>query len=108
MVINFQGTTSTKYYLFNYKLTNLLKMFNYLGIIHSHRYDIPDGYNPKLGYIYHILLFDENNNLIGVCEKHPINGEYVIATPIEKCWDYFKDLTLKVYKDRLTEEYKKY
>mgnify|MGYP006363116981 CR=1 FL=1 len=54
-----QGTTSLNYITSRKDITNSM----FFTVNHCYRYDIPSEYNQKLGHIYKVLLFDENNNL---------------------------------------------
>lgn len=73
------------------------KYKNFMGVLHTHRYDIPDAHNQKLGYIYRVLLYNDDNDLIAIGEKHPKDGESILATENDKGWEFFKALTLKVH-----------
>ena len=107
-----QGTTSTQYMIPRKDMMSSI----FLRINHYYRYDIPSAFNQKLGHIYTVLLFDKNNNLVAIGEKHPINGESIIFNEFYKYfmkngeffWETFKNLTLSVYKDEINDKNKIY
>lgn len=84
------------------------KYKNFMGVLHTHRYDIPDAYNQKLGYIYRVLLY-KDNELIAVGEKHPIKGEsLIIVKDSSNLWTYYETTLFSAYKDINIEDYKVY
>lgn len=107
-----QGTTATQYMMPSKNMTTSI----FFTINHCYRYDIPSEYNQKLGHIYKVLLFNEDNNLVAIGEKHPIYGESIIIKEFDKYfmkngeffWETFKNLTLSVYKDEINDENKIY
>lgn len=101
-----QGTSSTNYFMKNNNIIGIIK--SYLGIPHTHRYDIPAGYNQKLGTIYEIALFDADNNLIAICQKHPIEGEEVLFKQYGFGFDIIKPVFLSAHRDHFIDEYKVY
>lgn len=112
-----QGVTSKNYYKWNIKNNEFIFDLNYkldnahifLGVVHYHRYDIPNGYNPKHGYIYDVLLTDENNEPIAICQIHPLEGNTVICTKDEKIFDILVMTFKSAHRDALNkEENKKY
>jgi hypothetical protein len=119
-----QGQTSKQYYTVNYRyyldnnntetLTDLDDMLNklekihmFLGIVHYHRYDIPNGYNPKHGYIYDVLLTDENDDALAICQIHPLEGNMVLCKKGEKIFDFFVETFKSGHRDELNKEYNK-
>lgn len=102
-----QGTTATKYMIPSKNMTTPI----FLTVNHYYRYDIPSAYNPKLGHIYTVLLFDKDNNLVAIGEKHPINGESIIIKEFDKYfmkngkffWEVLKNTTLSAYKDKIND-----
>lgn len=104
-----QGETSKNYYTVNYRydmnnLNEYNKIHIFLGVVHSHRYDIESGYNPKHGYIYDVLLTDENDEALAICQIHPLEGNMVICQRGEKIFDYFVTTFKSAYKDELVKE----
>lgn len=120
-----QGETSKNYYKVNYQYyfndndkfifnlndisNNIDKVHIFLGVVHYHRYDIPSGYNQKLGYIYDVLLTDENDEPVAICQIHPLEGNAVICERGEKIFDYFVTVFKSGHRDELNKkENKKY
>lgn len=120
-----QGVTSTHYYKWNtryyfnkndkfiFDLNDISnqsdKVHIFLGVVHYHRYDISNGYNPKHGYIYDVLLTDENDEPIAICQIHPLEGNEVICTKDEKIFDILVMTFKSAHREALNkEENKKY
>lgn len=107
-----QGTTATKYMIPRKNMTTPI----FFTVNHCHRYDIPDAHNPKLGWIYRVLLFDKDNNLVAMGERHPINGDSIIIKESDKYfmkngeffWEVLKNTALSAYKDKINDENKIY
>lgn len=105
-----QGTSSTQYF------TGFGPSSIFLFVNHAHRYDIPNGYNEKYGYIYKVLLFDEDNNIVAIGENHPIYGEKLFIKETDKyftkngevIWNLMKNLAYSSYKDEIIEKNKIY
>lgn len=113
-----QGTTSCKYLPRNKSFAGSIDLsiesspsvsgfHEFCGVLHTHRYDIPDGYNPKLGYKYLILLF-EHDELVAIGEKHPKEGEKITLNKYDAGWEMLKPLCLSVHKDAINESNKIY
>lgn len=119
-----QGVTSKNYHYVNYRyyftkddkyikdlndLSEYDKIHIFLGVVHNHRYDIPSGYNPKHGYIYDVLLTDENDEALAICQIHPLEGNIVLCQKGEKIFDVLVTTFKSAHKDELVkEENKKY
>ena len=113
-----QGTTSCKYMPRNKSFVSCIDLtldfsssvsdlHEFCGVLHTNRYDIPDGYNPKLGYKYLILLF-YRDELVAIGEKHPKEGEKITLNQYDAGWDMLKPLCLSVHKDAINESNKIY
>lgn len=101
-----QGTTSKNYYK-RYLKMDIFHVF--LGVLHCHRYDIPSAYNEKLGYVYDVLLTDENEKPVAICQLHPVEGDCVLCCHFDKGFDYFVQTFKSAYKKELEDiKYKKY
>lgn len=103
-----QGTTANSYL---YSFCNPFKpVFD--RIKYAYKYEIPIG-EGKLGYVYKILFFNENDELVAVGERHPIHGDKIIMTEKEKyltngdkIWNFYKNTVLRAHKDDLIDKYK--
>lgn len=113
-----QGTTSCKYFSRRLSVveginliidftSSVCDLHEFCGVLHTNRYDIPDGYNPRLGYKYQILLF-YNDELVAIGEKHPKEGEKIQFRKDDIGWDMLASLCLSVHKNSITETNKIY
>lgn len=102
-----QGTTANFYPSFK-QFKPVFDRINY-----EYKYEIPIG-EGKLGFVYKILFFNENDELVAVGERHPIHGDKIIMTEKEKyytvngdkIWNFYKNTVLRAHKDNLIEKYK--
>lgn len=102
-----QGTTTKSFPNFK-KIKYIFDIIKY-----EYKYEIPIG-EGELGYVYEILFFNENDELVAVGERHPISGEKIIFTETEKyllpngdkLWEGLKNTTLRAYKHKLIDKYK--
>lgn len=102
-----QGTTANSYPFFK-PFKPVFDIINY-----DYKYEIPVG-EGKLGYIYDILFFNENDELVAIGERHPIFGDKIIITEREKyitvngdkIWNFLKNTALRAHKNNLIDKYK--